>query len=77
MEILDEKAKDVISSAYDTLKKQDFLERVFEYVQTAHNAEVKKINAEQWVAMALQRLAEASKTKPGPKAKQVSEESLI
>lgn len=69
MEILDEKAKDVISSAYDNLKKQDFLERVFEYVQTAHDSEVTKINAERWTGVALQRLADASRTKPGPKAK--------
>lgn len=69
MEILDEKAKDVISSAYDNLKKQDFLEKVFEYVQSAHDAEVTKLNADRWVSVTLQRLADASKTKPGPKVK--------
>jgi hypothetical protein len=69
MEILDEKAQAIISSAYDNLKKKDFLEKVFEYVQTAHEAEVTKINAERWAGMALQKLIDASKTKPGPKPK--------
>lgn len=69
MDILDEKAKDVISNAYDNLKKQDFLEKLFEYFQTCHQAEVNKINADRWAATALQKLVDVSKTKPGPRAK--------
>lgn len=69
MEILDEMAKSVISNAYDNLKKQDFLEKVFEYVQASHDAELTRVNASRVASNMLQRMVDVSKTKPGPRAK--------
>lgn len=72
MKLLDETAKAVIGEAYDNLKRIDFLERLFEYIEVAHSAELNKINAQNWADSALNKLIVA-KTKPGPRAKEIKE----
>ena len=69
MKVINETAKERIALAYDLFKRDEFLERLFKFLDDAEDTIVKiertKADAETFA----QRIIDAVKIKPGPKPK--------
>lgn len=77
MEILNYNARKAIEYAYDNFKRDEFLERIYEYIRSTADLIVTAEKLEYNKQLAESKLFQNNgKTKPGPKAKSAEELEL-
>jgi hypothetical protein len=69
MKIFNDSAKERISLAYDLFKKEEFLERVFKFMDDSEALILEHERRSAQAHILLEKMIEGAKTKPGPKAK--------
>jgi 5-methylcytosine-specific restriction endonuclease McrBC regulatory subunit McrC len=70
MEILNHNAQKAIEYAYDNFKRDEFLERIYDYIRSTADLVRSQERMEYTKQLNENRLAQSTgRTKPGPKAK--------
>lgn len=69
MTVFNETAKTRISLAYDLFKKEEFLDRLFEFITESEQLILEHERIKQQAEDLCNRIIKGAKTKPGPKAK--------
>jgi hypothetical protein len=69
MKIFNETAKTRISAAYDMFKRDEFLDRLFKFMDDSEDLIYELERRKRQADELCQKIIEGAKTKPGPKAK--------
>lgn len=73
MEIMTDSAKHCIEIAYDSFKKEEFLNRIYSFIEESVDLAVRKerfeLSAQHFHEKLIGDISGGAKTKPGPKAK--------